>query len=274
MHPPNSSSATISPSAIIHPKAQLGVNVRVGPGAIIEEGCVIGDNCEIRAHAVITGNTTLGNNNQIGYGAIIGSEPQDLSYKGAPTQVIIGNDNVLREYVTVHRGTKEGTATVIGDHNFLMTGVHVAHNCRVGNHVILVNNVLLAGYVEVQDRAFLGGGSVVHQFNRIGELAIMRGLTRTSKDIPPYFMAVDINIVNGINRVGLKRAGYSPEARRHITNAYKTIHRSGLNLSQALAKLEETEVSPEVRKIIDFIRSSKRGICTALTSDHDPLTDE
>jgi UDP-N-acetylglucosamine acyltransferase len=262
----------IHPSAHIDPKAQLGSNVRVGPGAVIEAGAVIGNDTEIRAHAVISGNTHIGSGNQIGYGAIIGAEPQDLGYKGAATRVVIGDNNVFREYTTVHRGTKEGTETVIGNNNFLMTGAHVAHNCRVGNHVIIVNNVLLAGYVEVQDRAFLGGGSVIHQFCRIGELAIMRGLTRVSKDVPPYFMAVDTNIVSGINRIGLKRAGYSPEARRAVVNAYKAIHRSNLNLTQALAKLEETETTPEVRKIIDFIRSSRRGICAA--DVHDTSDDE
>lgn len=261
------STVLIHPTASIDPTAELGHNVRVGPGAVIEAGCVIGDDCEIRPNAIITGRSRIGNGNQIGYGAVVGSEPQDLSYKGAPTRVVIGDRNVLREYVTVHRGTKEGTETVIGNDNFLMTGAHVAHNCRIGNHVVIVNNVLLAGYVQVQDRAFLGGGSVVHQFTRIGELAIMRGLTPISKDLPPYFMAVSVNRVSGLNRVGLKRGGYSLEVRRTIQNAYITLYRSGLNITQALDKLSEGEVIPEVQKIITFIRASKRGICADVKRD-------
>lgn len=262
-------STLIHPSAVIDPTAQLGNNVRVGPGAVIEAGCIIGDDCEIRAHAIITGAAKLGCGNQIGYSAVIGAEPQDLSYKGAPTRVVIGDRNILREMTTVHRGTKEGTETVIGNDNFLMTGVHVAHNCRVGNNVILVNNVLLAGYVEIHDRAFLGGGTVIHQFCRVGELAITRGLTRVSKDVPPYFMAAITNQVCGLNRVGLKRAGYSPEARRLVQHAYNSLFRSGMNITQAVDKMEEETRSPEVLKIIAFIRSSKRGICTAAPHDHE-----
>lgn len=259
----------IHPSAVIDPTAQLGRNVRVGPGAVIEAGCRIGDDCEIRAHAIITGGAHIGNGNQIGYSAVIGAEPQDLGYKGAPTRVVIGDHNILREMVTVHRGTKEGSETVIGNDNFLMTGVHVAHNCRIGNHTIIVNNVLLAGYVEVHDRAFLGGGSVVHQFTRVGELAIMRGLTRISKDVPPYFMAVDTNRVGSVNRVGLKRAGFSPQVRRSVVEAFKLLHRSTLNIPQALDKLEQESPTPEVQKIITFIRESKRGICAGMRHDSD-----
>ncbi len=260
-------STLIHPSAVIDPTAQLGRNVRVGPGAVIEAGCVIGDDCEIRAHAIITGGAQLGVGNQIGYSAVVGAEPQDLGYKGAPTRVVIGDRNILRELVTIHRGTKEGTETVLGNDNFLMAGAHVAHNCRVGNHVIIVNNVLLAGHVEVHDRAFLGGGSVVHQFTRIGELAIMRGLTRIGKDLPPYFMAVTTNRVSGLNRVGLKRSGHAPDVRRSIQEAYNTLYRSGLNISQAVEKLEKESTVPEVQKILAFIRSSKRGICTATHRD-------
>ncbi|PAW80045.1 MAG: acyl-[acyl-carrier-protein]--UDP-N-acetylglucosamine O-acyltransferase [Verrucomicrobia bacterium Tous-C9LFEB] len=260
-------STLIHPSAVIDPTAQLGRNVRVGPGAVIEAGCVIGDDCEIRAHAIITGAARLGVGNQIGYSAVVGAEPQDLGYKGAPTRVVIGDRNILRELVTIHRGTKEGTETVIGNDNFLMTGAHVAHNCHIGNHVIIVNNVLLAGHVEIQDRAFLGGGSVVHQFTRVGELAIMRGLTRISKDVPPYFMAVDTNRVGGVNRVGMKRAGFSPEVRRSVVEAFKLLHRSTLNFPQALEQLEKESPTPEVQKIITFIRTSKRGICAGSRRD-------
>lgn len=261
------STSLIHPHAVVDSAAQLGRNVRVGPGAIIEAGAIVGDDCEIRANAIITGSTTLGSGNQVGYGAVVGAEPQDLGYKGAPTRVVIGNNNVLREYATVHRGTKEGSETVVGDNNFLMVGVHVAHNCRIGNHVIIVNNVLLAGYVEIQDRAFLGGGSVIHQFTRVGELAIMRGLTRISKDVPPYFAAATTNHVSGLNRVGMKRAGLTPEARRSVQNLYVTLYRSGLNTTQAMEKLESEPLTAEARKVVEFIRASKRGICAAIQND-------
>lgn len=251
----------IHPSAQISPLAHLGENVRVGMGVTIDDGCHIGDHTEIRPHAVITGGAIIGSHNQIGYGAIIGAEPQDLSFKNVPSKTIIGDHNIIREYVTIHRGTLEGSETRLGSHCFLMTGVHLAHNCHVGNKVILVNNVLLAGHVEVQDGAFLGGGAAVHQFVRIGSHSIMRGQTRIGRDLPPFFMAVDTNQVSGINRVGLKRAGYSPEKRRNIQNAYKILYRSGKNVTQALLEIEQTIPGEEITLLIEFIRNTKRGIC-------------
>lgn len=230
-------------------------------GVTIDDHCIIGDNTEIRPHAVITGGAKIGSNNQIGYGAIIGAEPQDLAFKNVPSHTIIGDHNIIREYTTIHRGTKEGSETRVGSHCYLMTGVHLAHNCLVGNRVILVNNVLLAGYVEVHDGAFLGGGAAVHQFVRIGAHSIMRGQTRIGRDLPPYFMAVDTNQVAGINRVGLKRAGFTPEKRRQIQNAYKILYRSGKNVSQALDQIEKELKSEEIQLLIQFIRVSKRGIC-------------
>jgi len=255
----------IHPTASIAPSAQLGNNVRVGPGAQIDDGCVVGDDCEIRAHAVITGQAVLGKGNQIGYGAIIGAEPQDTSFKNEPSRVVVGDGNIIREYVTIHRGSKGGTETRLGDGNFLMVGCHVAHNCRIGNRVIIVNNVLLGGYVEVEDRAFLGGGAVVHQFVRIGELAIIRGRSALGKDLPPYFMACEVNEVSGLNRIGMRRAGFGEEVRRDLTRAYKLLYRSGLNISQALDTIEKELYAPargeEIGKLLAFIRGSKRGIC-------------
>ncbi len=251
----------IHSSALISPKAEIAPNVHIGMGCIVEEGCRIGEGTEIRPHAIITGGTQIGSHNQIGYGAIIGAEPQDLAFKNVPSQVIIGDHNVLREYVTIHRGTKENTATKVGSHCYLMTGAHLAHNCQIGDRVILVNNVLLAGYVEVHDGAFIGGGSAVHQFVRIGSQSIMRGQTRIGRDLPPFFMAVDTNQVSGINRVGLKRAGYSPDKRRNIQCAYKLLYRSGCNVSQALELIEKNLQGEEIDLLLNFIRSTKRGIC-------------
>ena len=256
----------IHASAVVSSRAELGQGVKVGPGAIVEDGCQIGEGCEIRAHAVITGGSHIGKNNQIGYGAVIGAEPQDLSFKYVPSRVVIGDHNVIREYATIHRGTMEDSTTEIGDHCFLMAGCHVAHNCRIGNHVVLVNNVLLAGHVEVEDRAFLGGAAVVHQKVRIGELSIMRGQTRIGKDLPPFFMAVDTNQVAGLNRVGMRRAGYEEKVRREVRAVYDLLYHSGCNVSQALDEIEKQYASEPVKKLTAFIRASKRGICLATPS--------
>lgn len=251
------------PGAHIDPKAELGRNVRVGPGAVIEAGAVIGDDCEIRAHAVVTGSTRMGSGNRVGYGAILGAEPQDTSYEGAPARLVIGDRNLIREYATLHRGTKPDTETRLGDENFLMAGCHVAHNCRLGNRVVLVNNVLLAGYVQVEDRAFLGGAVVVHQFVRIGTLAIIRGQTRIGKDLPPYFMATHTNRVSGLNRVGLRRAGIPAENRRAIQAAYNLLYHEGLNLTQAIERIRATLAGPEMETLLAFISATRRGICLA-----------
>lgn len=253
----------IHPTAQVSSKAQIGANVQIGPGVLIDDGCVIGDNCEIRSHAVITGRAVLGEGNQIGYGTIIGAEPQDLAYKGEPSQTVLGCRNIIREYVTIHRGTKAGTETRLGDENYLMVGCHVAHNCLIGNKTVIVNNVLLAGYVEVEDQAFLGGAAVVHQFVRVGRLAIIRGQTRIGKDLPPYFMAVDTNEVSGLNRIGMRRAGLKEDARRRLQAAYKYLYQSGLNVSQALDSITKELQGEEITHLLTFIRQSKRGICLA-----------
>ncbi len=251
----------IHATALIDRSAHLGPNVRVGPYAIVEADTVLGEGCDVQAHAVICRGTTLGPNNVIGYGAVLGAEPQDHSYKGAPSRVEIGSGNRIREYVTIHRSTKEGGATVVGNDNFLMSGVHLAHDTRVGNATTIVNNTLLAGHVQVDDRAFLGGATLVHQHVRIGSLAITRGGTRLTKDVPPYLMAVAINQVSGINRLGLRRAGFSQETRRTVQAAYELIYRANLNISQALGELRLKFHQPEITAFIDFIAASQRGIC-------------
>lgn len=258
----------IHPSAIIDSSAEIGSGTTIGPGVLIEGPVRIGPDCDVRAHAVITGHTTIGARNQIGYGAIIGSEPQDLSYKGAETYVRIGDDNTIREYSTIHRGTKEGSATVIGSHCFLMAGAHVAHNCEVQDHVILVNNVLLGGHVLVEERAFLGGAVVVHQNTRIGSMAMARGLTRIGQDVPPYCMAVATNSVCGLNRVGMRRSGMATETRKKVRIAYHLIFSSGLNRQQAVDELLKKPLSdcPEVERMARFLEGTKRGLCRGLSA--------
>ncbi len=254
-------SSQIHPTAIIDAKTDLGVEVKIGPYVIIEAGCVIGDYSEIRAHAVIGQGTLMGPRNQIGHGAVIGGDPQDIGFKHARTWVEIGAGNKIREYVTIHRATVENTATSIGSDNFIMGGVHLGHDVKVGDRTIMANNSLLAGHVQVEDGVFLGGATAVHQHTRVGRLAITRGGTRLGKDVPPYFMATDTNLVAGINRIGLRRAGFSHELRRAIQAAFDLLYRSDLNVSQALDEIERKFRPPELAHLVAFIRATRRGIC-------------
>jgi len=252
------------PRAMIHPKAQIGAGTTIGADVIIDEHVVIGENCEIRARAIITGHTRIGNDNQIGYGAIIGSEPQDTSYKGAVSFVEIGDRNIIREYVTINCGTAEHSITKIGNDNLLFTGCHVAHNCQIGDGVTLVNNVLLAGYVEVKNYAFIGGDAVIHQFNRVGDFAMIRGQTRLSLEVPPYCMAVDTNRVSGLNRVGLRRRGFDHHRRKKIQRAFDILYKHNLNRLQALAAIAqdpELAEDSDIRLFYNFVQETKRGIC-------------
>lgn len=255
---------SIHPRALVHPNAQIGAGTTIAPDVIIDEHVVIGENCEIRARAIITGYTKIGNHNQIGYGAIVGSEPQDVSYKGAVSYVEIGDRNLIREYVTINRGTKEGSTTKIGNDNLLFTGCHIAHNCQVGNHVTIINNVLLAGYVEVRDHAFIGGDAVVHQFIRIGEYVMIRGQTRLSMDVPPFCMAVDTNAVVGLNRVGLRRHGFDYQRRKKIQKAFDIFYKQNLNRMQAIAVIKndpELQNNPDIELFCNFLTNSQKGFC-------------
>ncbi len=242
----------------IHPTAT------VSPRAIIGDDVEIGAKCVIQANAVIDGRTILGEGNFVGYGAVIGTPPQDFAFQdGVMSETRIGNGNTFREYVTIHRGTKEGSATVVGDGCYLMVASHLGHNVLLGDKVIIANNCLLAGYVEVGDGAVLGGGTVFHQFLRVGRLAMVRGGTRFGKDIPPYVAADGENLLSGINAVGLRRSGLSPETRMEIKRAFKLVYRSGRNVAQALVEAAESEWSPEAKEFFDFIAASKRGVCQA-----------
>ena len=258
--------SVIHPSAFVDPAASLAEGVEVGPGAIIEAGAVIGEGCRIQARAVITGHVRMGAHNTVGYGAILGADPQDFSFKPeTPSYVEIGDDNVIREYATIHRATKEGGATRIGNHNFLMVGVHMGHDSSVGNRVVMANNCLLAGHVEIQDGAVLGGGSVFHQFIRVGRLCMVRGGERFSKDIPPFMVAFGTNRIAGINAVGLKRAGFSAETRSEIKRAAGLIFRWDLNISQALEEARKKPWAEETSYFFDFIvAAKKRGVCSPL----------
>lgn len=257
----------IHPTAIVHPKAQLDSSVEVGPFAIIDEHVKIGAKSKVGAHAWLTGWCEIGPENQIGYGVIIGADPQDSHFKGHRSYVRIGAKNLFREYCTIHRGSQEDSATVIGNENFFMGQSHAAHNCIIANNVILANGALLAGHVEVEDRVFISGNCVVHQFVRIGTLALLPGGARVNKDVPPYMMVYHTNDIGAINVIGLRRAQFSKETRQRIRDAYRILFRSGLNTSQAVVELKKLDHDPAIQHLIQFIEKSKRGICTAATRE-------
>ena len=257
------SSAKIHPTAIVDPNAKIGADVEIGPFSIVGSHVTIGDNTIVKSHVVIEGEVRIGSGNFIGHGAIIGAPPQDVSFSPErKTKIEIGDDNIIREYCTIHRGSPAGSATKIGDKNFLMAGAHIGHNCVVGNNVIIANNCLLAGHVQVDDGAFLGGGSTFHQFMRIGRLVMVQGSSAFGKDLPPFVIAAERNHVFGLNIVGLRRAGLSVNDRDEIKEAFRLIYLSGLNTSQALEKAATMNFSAPAREFLDFVATSnKRGIC-------------
>jgi UDP-N-acetylglucosamine acyltransferase len=251
----------IYPTAIIHPKAKLDSTVRVGPYAVIDEGVEVGPHCVIGPHVYLTGLTTIGAHNQFHAGCVVGDAPQDLKYDGTPTWLRIGDHNVFREHFTVHRSTKTTEATIIGSHNFLMQHSHVAHNCVVGDHVILAGGALLAGHAVVQDRAFISGNCLVHQFCRVGTLAMMQGGAAISKDLPPYTVARGYNAVCGLNIVGLRRAGFDADQRLELKRLYHALFRSGGSLRAALAGARKDFPGAVAQTLLDFVASAKRGVC-------------
>jgi UDP-N-acetylglucosamine acyltransferase len=252
----------IHPSACIHPSATLGARARVGPGVVVDEHVVIGDDCDLRAHAIVTGYTQMGDRNLVGYGAVIGAEPQDRGF--APTTVSyvrIGNDNIFRENVTIHRGTKPETETSVGNNNFLMAGAHLAHNCKVGNNTIFANNATCGGYVEIEDGAFLSGNILVHQFCRVGRLAMMRGGARISKDLPPFVIADTTNDWVGLNVVGMRRAGITAADRAAVKACYANLFDGRRPLRAAIAELLATQPPSCVEEILVFLQRAKKGVC-------------
>jgi len=251
----------IHPTAVVDPRAEIDETAEIGAQAVIEGPVRIGARTRVFARAVVTGATVLGADNEVHYGAVLGDTPQDLAFGGAPSYLRIGDANVFREHATIHRGTKPETETVIGDKNYFMQNSHVAHNCRIGNETIVAGGALLSGYVELGDRGFVSGNCVVHQFVRIGRLAMLRGLSRTSRDVPPFCIMDGTHTVRALNLVGLKRAGFSTPAIRALRNAFKTLFLRPRNLRRALAEVEAESMTAEVRELVEFIRASKRGVC-------------
>jgi len=253
----------VHPTAIVDANAKIGAKSEIGPFSIIGPEVTIGEKTVVQSHVVIEADVAIGRGNFIGHGAIIGVPPQDVSFSPErKTKVEIGDDNIIREYCTIHRGSTDGSVTKIGDKNFLMAGAHVGHNCLVGNNVVIANNCLLAGHVRVDDGAFLGGGSTFHQFMHIGRLVMVQGSSAFGKDLPPFVVAAERNSVFGLNIVGLRRAGISAKDREEIKAAFKLIYLSGLNTSQALKKAEAMAFGAPAREFLDFVAGAKkRGIC-------------
>jgi UDP-N-acetylglucosamine acyltransferase len=247
----------------------------IHPTAVIEDGAVIGCNVDIGPHAVVLRNVTIGPNCRIHAGAVIGDLPQDLAFQPAETFVHIGADCVIREHVTIHRGTKPGTATVVGDGCYLMAHSHLGHNLRLGTRVIVANGALLAGYVEVGDEAFISGNVVIHQFVRIGRLAMLSGGCGISKDVPPFCTTVGLerNRIGGLNTIGMRRAGLSPAERVQVKRAFTLLYRSRLNVSQALERMRQEFTDSPAMEIVEFASASRRGICSMRESKGDQSAD-
>jgi UDP-N-acetylglucosamine acyltransferase len=250
----------IHSTAAVDPRAEIDASAEIGPFVVIEGPVRIGPRTRVMAHAFLTGDSALGSDNVVHPGAIIGHEPQDLAYRGAPTGLRIGDRNVIREHAEIHRATQEGTLTIVGSDNYLMSHAHIAHNCRVGDRTIICSGALVAGHVVVDDQAFVSGNCVVHQHVRIGRLAILRGLSRTSRDVPPFAIMDGTHTVRGLNRVGLRRAGFDRARTRALQDAFRILFRSRLNLRDALARVEAEVRSDEVDELVAFIRASKRGV--------------
>ena len=258
---PSRSDSRVHPSAVVGREVELGADVEVGPFCMLEGHIRIGARTRLISHVAVLGNTEIGEDNVLHPGSVIGDEPQDIGYTGGPRAVKIGNRNVFREGVTIHRGSEHGEVTIIGDGNFFMQNSHAAHDCRVGNSTIIAGGALLAGWVEVGDGALVSGNCVVHQYVRIGRLAMMRGLSRTSRDVPPFCIMDLTHTLRGINVVGIRRAGFKAPAIRALRDAFATLFGARQNLKLAAQRLLDAgNVAPEVAEMIEFIRQSKRGV--------------
>ena len=246
----------------MHPDAVIGPGTRVGEFCVIEQDVVIGANCAFEPYVYVKRWTSLGDGNEISSGTVLGTDPLDKNFTGARSYLRIGDRNKIREHFTISRATKPEAETVIGDDNYVMTSGHIAHDCRIGNGTVICSCVLVAGYVEVEDQAFISGPLGIHQFSRIGRLAMIGGMTRVNQDAPPFFTYVGSPMApKGVNLVGLRRAGVAPDEIRRLKRAYVLLYRSGLLLADALVRIESEVPSEMTRQLIDFIRRSQRGIC-------------
>jgi UDP-N-acetylglucosamine acyltransferase len=254
-------SVRVHPTAVLSGDVQLGRNVEIGAHAVLEGDITLGDYCVVRPGAYLFGPLTMGRGNVVHSGAVIGDAPQHLKYKGERTSVEIGDANVFREHVTVHRGTTQRMKTSIGNHNFLMAGCHVAHDCVVGNHCLLTNGCLLGGHTTLEDNVIISGNSAIHQFVRIGRLALLSGVSASTKDIPPFVVQQYIDNVVGINIIGMRRAGMTHEQINGVKAAFAILYRQGLVLPAAIAKVESAVGHVDsVQEMLRFLRGCSKGI--------------
>lgn len=253
--------ATVAASARIHPDAMIGPDTSIDEFCVIERDVVIGARCRLEPYVFVRRWTTLGDDNQISAGTALGTDPLDKNFKGERSYLQIGHRNIIREHYTISRGTQPESVTTIGSDNFIMTSGHIAHNCTLGNHIVIASCALVAGHVEVGDRAFLSGGVVVHQWSKIGTLAMVGGNSRVNTDLPPFFLYTGFDAVaHGLNRVGLRRNGVTAAEVRALKAAYRLLYRSQLPLQTALDRIAAELPSPHTALLVEFIRSSRRGI--------------
>jgi UDP-N-acetylglucosamine acyltransferase len=246
----------------VHPDASVGPRTVIGEFCVVESDVVIGAACRLEPYVYVKRWTTMGDDNEISAGTVLATDPLDKGFTGERSYLRIGNRNKIREHYTVSRGTKPESVTEIGDDNYVMTSGHIAHNCRIGNRTVIASCALVAGYVDVEDQAFISGGVVVHQFSKIGRLAMIGGNTRVNADVPPYFLYSGFDVAPvGLNIVGLVRAGFTEAEIAVLKRAYRILYRSGLKLQEALARIEAECDSDHSRHLVDFVRSSERGIC-------------
>jgi UDP-N-acetylglucosamine acyltransferase len=256
-----SPSARVHPTALVAPEAVIGDHVDIGAYAILEGPVTVGADCIVRPHACLYGPLTLGRGNTVFSGAILGEQPQHVKYNGEPTALVIGDGNIFREHVTIHRGTTHSMKTSIGNHNFFMVNSHVAHDCVISDRCILTNGALLAGHCVLEDGVIISGNSVVHQFSRLGRLSMLCGISATSKDIPPFIMQQGGDNVVGVNLIGMKRAGMAREQIHAVREAFRILYREGLILPAAVAKLDKEFGQVDViQEMIHFLRGCTKGI--------------
>jgi UDP-N-acetylglucosamine acyltransferase len=255
-------SAVIAPTARVHPEASIGPRTRIGEFCVIEQDVAIGADCLLEPYVYIKRWTSMGDRNEISSGTVLGTDPLDKNFKGDRSYLRIGHANKIREHYTISRGTKPETVTTIGDGNYIMTSGHIAHNCTIGNNVVVASCALVAGYVEIEDQAFISGSLGIHQFSRIGRLAMVGGMTRVNLDVPPFFLYEGGKMKpKGLNLVGLRRAGFVSQQIDLLKKAYKVLYRSGLHLEDALHRIETGLPDENTLHLVRFIRASKRGIC-------------
>jgi UDP-N-acetylglucosamine acyltransferase len=258
-------SATVAPTARVHPDATIGPRTVIADYCVIEADVAIGACCKLEPYVYVKRWTTLGDRNEISASTVLGTDPLDKAFPGERSYLRIGNDNKIREHYTISRGTRPESATEIGDGNYIMTAGHIAHNCKIGSHTVICSCTLVAGYVEIEDQAFVSGGIGIHQFSRIGRLAMIAGMARVNLDAPPFFLysGFDLQPI-GLNLVGLKRAGFTRADIEPLKQAYRLLYRCGLKLEQALERIETDIPTEHTLHLVRFIRRSERGVCREL----------